>query len=48
MKDTSYIPHKDPKEMPNMKKSELAHNIMKEVVELVKINNTIHERILCL
>ena len=29
-------PHKDPKEMPNMKKSELAHNIMKEVVELVK------------
>ena len=35
-------PHKDPKEMPNMKKSELAHNIMKEVVELVKINNTIH------
>ena len=29
-------PNKDPKEMPNMKKSELAHNIMKEVVELVK------------
>ena len=29
-------PHKDPKEMPNMKKSELAHYIMKEVVELVK------------
>ena len=30
------IIEKDPKEMPNMKKSELAHNIMKEVVELVK------------